>query len=357
MSKRKKTHYGNLVIIASGASLPSRIELMPVGDVLLSDGRGLVATLEAPDEIISKSFLAASGGEVLVIDFDHGIDGLGEKSGRAAGWITGMMAEGNRIMATVEWTDEGRAALEGKSYRFISPVFRVDQKTKRVTHILRAALTNDPAIHDLKMVASKETTEEDGDMNPHLAKMAKALGLDEDADEATITAAVLASLATGSHAEVIMTAAGLTGALTEVAATAIATKITASNISEPDPAKFVPMEAFTDLTAKVAALTTGINGDKTERLVTAAMESGKVSPAMENWAKDYAAKDHVGFTTWLASQPIIVDGNELIPALRPTDDNALTSDERQICAAMGLSHDDYLATKTGKKPEKKETQK
>jgi phage I-like protein len=66
------------------------------------------------------------------------------------------------IQGRVEWTARGAAAFKAKEYRFVSPVFSFDPPagsdesalTGRVKLILRAALTNNPALSDLPAIAA-----------------------------------------------------------------------------------------------------------------------------------------------------------------------------------------------------------
>lgn len=100
------------------------VEIMPTGDFRLAGGdkrAGLALRLDPAeaDRIIAASFANALGQE-LMIDFDHrSMAKQTTADSRAAGWIRAMRIEGERILASVEWTPEGRAALEGRSYRFL----------------------------------------------------------------------------------------------------------------------------------------------------------------------------------------------------------------------------------------------
>ena len=46
-----------------------------------------------------------------------------------AGWITALEVDGARILASVDWTAAGRAAVMTREYRFISPAFNVSAPT------------------------------------------------------------------------------------------------------------------------------------------------------------------------------------------------------------------------------------
>ena len=325
--------------------LPSRIELMPTGELHLDDERGHVGQISDAAGLIQRSMSAAKGG-MLAIDFEHGMDRNGG-DGRAAGWIAGLSLEGDRIMADVEWTAAGEEALRGKIYRFISPTFTVSAGTREAGLILRAGLTNDPAFRELAQVAS---TQEKDTMPQWLKKLAAKVGMPDETDETKIMAAAEAALDQVEHATSIVTAAGLTGPLTATAATAIATKITAAaNPGEPDPAKYAPISVVSALQQDLATLTAQVQGSTAEQLVTAAMQSGKLQPALKDWGLQLATSNPDAFKTFIASATPIVDGGRVTPQGDPlkVDQGVLTASEKIMCSKMGVTEEAFLATKQG----------
>lgn len=84
----------------------------------------------------------------LPIDYEHQTDhaAANGKPAPAAGWITEIEARPDGIFGRVEWTARASAMLAAGEYRYLSPVFQFDTKSREVTHILRAGLTNDPAL-------------------------------------------------------------------------------------------------------------------------------------------------------------------------------------------------------------------
>lgn len=339
------------LIALDADSLPSRIEIMPIGPLSLADVRGMVGQVTDAQALITRTITAAKDGTLMLpIDFAHGLDGLNGADSRAAGWITGLSVESKRIMASVEWSSAGEEALKGRVYRFISPTFTRHPVTREVGLILRAALTNNPALPELAMVAS---TQENNTMPQWLKDLAAKLGMPDETDEGKITAAAGAAIDQVTHAASIVTAAGLTGPLTETAATAIATKITASaTLGEPDPAKFVPIAAVQTLQTNLAALTAQVQGDTAEQLVTAAMQAGKLPPALKDWGLSLAKSDRAGFETFCASATPIIDGKAVTPAGDPTkvDPNVLSTDEKVMCSKMHITEEAFLATKLGTPP-------
>lgn len=339
-------------------TLPSEIDLMPVGDFRLrtKTGRpnGPTARVSNPQAVIAESMrLAASG--MIPIDFDHGLDDGGTKDGRAAGWITGLKVIGEKIVASVQWTASGRAALEGKDYRFISPTFFVNA-AKNVTHIVSAGLTNYPALTQLKILASSK---ENDTMPQWLKDLAAKLGMPDETDEEKITAAANAAVDQNALVAPIIAAAGLTGPLTEAGATAIVTKMTASATGgDPDPSKFVPKAALDEVNTRLAKLQNDVTGNEVSRVVASAMAEGKIPPAQKDWAEKLGQSDLDSLKAYIASAPklVVTDGGQLVGEPPEAKIDELTEDEKMICAATNVSEADFLLTKQGKTPAAKKAE-
>lgn len=325
-------------LAALPAEITDRIELIPVGSFRLKDRRGRkVMTLAARTvaSVIAESFAAATG-HVLPIDFDHRSFGpQGAQDSRAAGWITAMDVEGDRIFASVEWTDDGRRALEGRSYRFVSPVFK-NRPDGTVVLIEGAGLVNNPALPELRQIASK-----DEHMDP-IEQIAELLGLDPEAS-ADIVERVGALCATETQMASIASAAGATG-------DALVTQVCArfSGAPEVDPGKYVPLSAFTDLQTQFASLQGEVSQGRAETALQAARDAGKLTPAMEDWATQLASKDLAEFDRWAASAPSVVNlgTRKLAGQTPPAKTDKLDATERQVASMMGLSQDAFLATRT-----------
>lgn len=90
------------------------------------------------------------------VDFDHkGSQG----DTRAAGWIQDLHVEGDKLKAKVEWTPAGRAAVEGKEYRFTSAEYsssvrsKTTGKTEKKPTLKAVTLTNRPFIDTMDPVS------------------------------------------------------------------------------------------------------------------------------------------------------------------------------------------------------------
>lgn len=162
---------------AEGAAVPDWIHLVPKGTFAArpEDGRGPWSYDDAR-AVIAESFARRHR---IHIDENHSTDTAAKMglSAPARGYITEMEERDTGIWGRVDWTESGRALLSDRSYWGISPVLSYDKLTGRVLAIARAALTNDPAVPDVLALNSTETP----DM--FLTKLAKMLGLPEDASE------------------------------------------------------------------------------------------------------------------------------------------------------------------------------
>ncbi|WNJ89162.1 phage protease [Bosea sp. 685] len=231
--------------------VPEWIHLMPAGTFSGVDGRGPF-TLEAADEVIATSMAAGK----LTVDENHSTDKAAPE-GRPAparGWIVEMQPRADGIWGRVEWTASGRALIEDKAYRGISPVLVAEKEGGRVVKLLRAALTNDP---NLTLTTLHSRTP---DMD-FLSKLRTALGLTADAAEDAVLTAVTShaaiAAAQGKLAEAVGLAADAASAdlLTQVTAhaadagklTAISAHFKAAGL---DLAKLTPTELQTHLQAR-----------------------------------------------------------------------------------------------------------
>lgn len=325
--------------ICAMAALPTapadRIELFPLGEFRLADGRGKLPMRVTDAAQVIATSLALAPGNVLPIDFDHrSFADQGLKDTRAAGWITGMDVEGNRIMAAVEWTTEGRKALEDRSYRFLSPVFK-NRPDGQVVLIEGAGLVNLPALPQLRQLASKETL-----MEP-IAKIAGLLGLSADKPD-DIVARVTALAAAETQLASITAAAKVTGG---DAVTQICAKLEAK---APDPAAFVPKSSFDQLQTQFASLQKDVQSGKVEVALEKAREDGKLTPDLETWATQLASKDLAEFEAWAKVAPVRVDlagQRKLAGRQPPAKTEALDDTERQVASLMGVKETDFLATR------------
>jgi phage I-like protein len=308
------------------AIAPEWVQLTPIGVFQGRDGRGpwRVDGRAAAEKVIAAS-LNYAGAAKPVIDYDHQTDNGVPKGGTApaAGWITTFQARADGIWARVEWTDKARAAIAAKEYRYLSPVFFHDRTTGDVSVIARASVTNSPNLH-IKALASAGAA-----MSDLLQTLIKLLGLPDVSDESAVVAAIRDLKTRGGGDASPATAANHAG------------------FGAVDPALYVPRDVF-----ETAAVE--LNSVKAQRLeehalvkVTAAMQSGKVSPAMRDWALALCRSNPDSFDEFVSRvPPIITPGSQFSTAAGSAavggcGRSALSADQLAVCTAMDLDPQDY----------------
>ena len=134
---------------------PEWIQLLPAGEMQARDGRRW-RLADATAAI--KESLNRSGAIDLPIDYEHQTD-LAQKNGRpapAAGWIKQLVDRAGSIWGQVEWTAKAAEHISQREYRYLSPTF-VHDKSGIVRYIMRAALTNNPALNMPALATTEET--------------------------------------------------------------------------------------------------------------------------------------------------------------------------------------------------------
>lgn len=312
-----------------------RVKLLPIGEVKLRDGRGpYIVRDRAHAELIVAATKAFLGATDFMFDYDHQAlyapkPGVGGRA-IAAGWAPTLTVEDDGIYADVDWTAAATEQLEAREYRYVSPTFTIDPATKLVRHLKNAALVNIPAI-DLAAVAAGSDIGEDMD----LSKIAAALGLGADADEAAIIAAAT-SLTASTGLATVAAAVGL-------GADASADQIAAAIVEQrPDPAKFVPVDQVNGMAAQLATL----NSERADREIAAAMQSGKLVPALKDWALTLFKSDEAKWSDWLKNAPVVVAAGTKLDGNAPKGKATSLTDEEVAAAAMlDMTPEEYLAAK------------
>jgi hypothetical protein len=115
-------------------------------------------------EIEAQRAHLASKGRQPYFDFDHA-------DGPASFWIESFSWKPDGIYAKGEWTQRGKQSVEGKEYRYFSPVFYVDDKhgdpariqCRKGAKANMGALINDPAFHNILPLWAKNASGDAGD--------------------------------------------------------------------------------------------------------------------------------------------------------------------------------------------------
>lgn len=320
------------------------VHICPIGKNHGYDGRGPYV-LKNPQAVIDASKRQIVD---LFIDRDH--ETLFMPRGTkivAAGWIKKMEAREDGIWAFVEWTEKAAEQLEAKEYRYLSPVFKHDPVTGEILSIGHASLTINPNF-ELTAAASADETlnqnqEETKPMEDLLKQLAALLGLAETATQEEVLAAVKARAsevaAASAEASAVREALKLDNKADATAVIAAASAI-AAGTQEPDPKKYVPMSAFTEISDRVAALQKNEQTRSAEEAVSNAVKSRKISPAMKNWALSYASSDLTGFQKYVATAPVIVAASADPEGNPERKSEELPDEIKKLSEQLGVKEED-----------------
>ncbi len=338
--------------------VPTDIQVIPAGHHTTPKG-DFLCDAESSSLILSAF---ANRQNDMVIDYEH--QTLNGSEAPASGWIKAMKGLEDRgadgIWAIgVEWTDKAKAYITNREYRYVSPVFLVRASDRRVVDLFNVALTNQPNIDGMvPMINKRDQQNEEVDMK----KLFKLLGLPETATEGEVCIAVNKLLQSGAMANKVLSTLGLGTEADERAAVSAVTTLkdqaaimtnkdvltalglaTGASVSEAT-ATILAMKqgatALETLSGEVASLRTKLAEKDSNEVVAMAMKSGKITPAQEPWAKEYATRDPKGFEMFIAKAPIVVPIGQVNGGRK---DNGSISDDLQlqINKMMGISTETF----------------
>ncbi|HHF6561437.1 TPA: phage protease [Haemophilus influenzae] len=321
-----------------------RIQLLPYGKFRAADGR--------PTDVEAWYVTDTNGADVvalannqrnpLPIDYEHQIihSLKNGKEAPSAGWMEYFYFTPQGIFADVRWTDKAADYIKNGEYRYISAVFAYDTEGY-VRKIFHAALTNTPALDGMEeamVAASVNLLQEDNPMDKKLlAALCALFALKADASEADITEKVTAlSAAKGDSAvDVLDVYAKLAEKEQSVAALS-------TQVGNPDPAKFVPVEQVAALQADFNALKTSVEADKKEALIKAALSQGKLAPALKDWAQSLSVE---ALSAYLEKAPAMaaLSGEPQAKGDPEQKVVALSAAEQAAARALGMTEAEFMA--------------
>ena len=337
--------------ISVPAEPPAEIPLIPAGTFRGRDGREW--TLGDPAAVIAAS-AALKYPEGFCVDIEHALikdDG----DAPAAGWIGELFVRDGAVWGKVEWTELGANAIQGKTYRGLSPVFLHDA-ANQVVAFANAGLTNK---RNLFLPALNERAQPPE--NSTVIKLAEILGLAKDATEeqiaacATQFAATMAALAAllgvdlkaalalnaeqlkdglakKLGADVLVAVCTKAGVAASVGADAIVSAIQAKGV---DLAQFVPIATYNGVAGELAKL----SGNQVESALTTALNERRIAPAEVDALRAIGTTDMAKLTALLAVRtPILglAPNTEGKPA-----DTALNADEERAREKLGLTPEEW----------------
>jgi len=323
------------------STVPALIQVIPAGRHMTAKGEFLLDARAAG--LVLKSFDEREN--QMVIDYEH--QSLTGGVAPAAGWIRRLMDRGEQgLWAEVEWTPRARQYLGGCEYRYLSPVFLIDEISGRVVKLVNAALTNTPAIDGMVPVtglqeALPERTEKGEDAGKAekdellsikrkeelMQKILDALGLEGSTGEEGILAAISVMReeldVLGESLKRVGSALGLEPSVegSELEGTVLAMRHAAD-------------EAET--------LRLRLENQEAHGLVAMAMKEGKVSPAQREWAMSYALRDAGSFRVFAAKAPVVVPLVEMGNGLDVGTKAKVCPVQEDVNRALGLSQEKFV---------------
>ncbi len=301
------------------------VHLLPSGQFQGRDGRG-PWQLSDPDRVVLATQQYA-GKNLLPVDYEHQID-LAEKNGQpapAAGWVEGLEVRSDGIWGLVEWTDKAIDFLRSKEYKYLSPVMQ-HTKDGKIIRILRAALTNNPALEMTALAKAEDNMNDNDNSNsqsaePDLSELIQLLGLEENATLADVSEALKKLLTT-------------------------------QNSSKPDPAQYVPLGEFKQVVEDLQAAT--------EHTVLAkvddAINNHLLPPKLREWGVSMCRHDAQAFDEFVGSIKTIYGFIQTCQTDRLTAEERALLDEPyerktgtvEIYDSLGLSQADVEKYGEGK---------
>jgi len=339
----------------AAAESVGRIQLLPFGEFASRDGRpgpGRKWRLtDAQGLKIATALNAIAAQTPIVIDYEHATLIAVPKGeiAPAAGWMNRFeWLNGQGLFSDVDWTPKAKASIDNKELRYISPVITSDPNTDEVTGVAFAALTNFPGllgmdeakvVSALNAFAATLTQPEKNLMDR--TQLIALLGLAATATDADITNAITALRAKPGIPGALVTALGLPATADETAALSAVQSLRTGSAQT--------LDAVSQLTTQVAALTTQLNEGKLTTLVDGAIAAGKFGPAHRDMLLNQGRTD-------FAALSAVIDKTAVIPGLlgqaagageqldKKVPVTALSANQVLIAQKLGISNEDYLKT-------------
>ncbi len=298
------------------AHVPDWIMLLPVGpEITGRDGR--TWRLDDPQALVEAFH---QGGVDLPIDLEHSTELKGPEGdpAPAVGWIKAVEVRDGAVWGRVDWTNEGKIRVAEREYRYTSPVFVYDKKSKQIVKLTSVGLTNQPNLH-LQALNRHQPTEEDIMLKKLLAK----LGLAENATEDQALNAI-ATLQNDLEA--------------------------ARNRAEtPSLDKFVPRADYDQALNRASTAEQKLAEVEAEKLETAinsevdaALKAGKITPATRGFYVAMCRQDGglEQFRKFVEAAPTVADPSGLDNKDIDEGGKALNAEQQRIADLFGNSAED-----------------
>lgn len=313
-----------------GTTLPTEFRLFKSGKNKTSKGDLVYSKQSAVDCAEYQEEL----GRDCVIDYEHAslnassaIDPA--RAGEAAGFFRVEPREDGLYAANVSWVDDAAARLTARKFRYFSPVVYFDPKTKEITGIFNAALTNNPATRDQEPLVASTTTADIAPEIPPMKNLLVALALAVDATEADALSRV-EKLKTENT--LLLAATGKT-TVAEASGTIAAWKAGADKAAE--------------LSTKLEALEGATKKFEVEAIVKKAVEEKRAAPAQVEVLTRMGLRDVAELKAFLEASPKLLGEPAKQAAAGAGGDTlaSLSAEEKAILKQTGIDPAEYLKSK------------
>lgn len=353
------------------ADVPREIQILPRGqapDYIVQSAKGpFVVDDEAVRLILANHAVLQND---MVIDYEHQTY-TGDEA-PAAGWIKGLQDRAAAgIWGAIEWTERALGYLQRKEYRYLSPVVYVRKSDNRAVYLESAALTNLPAIDGMVPIVNKREVKGEPMVVKYLEKLLTKLRLSATATEDEIAAALdklpteqkpagyrekllarlqLSATATDAEIEAALDKLSSPGQVTEVKIENKAAglpKSTLAMLGLPETATATEVNAKLMALSAVgtfgnAALVEKLKTQEEDELIRQALTAGKITPAMEAWARQQIQTDVEAFRLYLKTAPALVPLDKIVTDKTPAKAVELDEAQRSINKQMGISDEDFV---------------
>jgi len=351
--------------------LDAKGEIPAVVPLLSPDAKGMVRTLKGDllfDEAAQKSVLAkaADWGNDYCFDYGHAM--LSPAPGsrpadneEAAGWYRLAIDGTNLVTQGLSWIPDAADRLKARKIRYVSPAVRFDQKTRRVTEFINAALTNLPATKGMRPLVASRTNEPAPQETSMLKSLLSLLGLSSAATEDDALAQI-ASLAAfkkelvalsgkASAEEILSEARGWKTASAEVQELkkevfALSGKTTPAEVLEDVKRWKDHSSAHAKLLGKQEEKKAKKAKKKLKKMVAKAIDNGQLPPSLKEKALELGRKSGVEFLEeFLSTFKKIEREPDTEKPGEKGDGKELSKEEKEVCAQLGLKEDAFKAIK------------
>jgi phage I-like protein len=332
-----------MILKELAGTAPAEFQVLPEGKIEVAGEDPIYMDEAAAEEVIAAF---KTRGNDMLIDYEH--QSLADGQTPAAGWIKVLSWKGQEgLWAVVEWTKKAKEYLESKEYRYFSPVMLLGGQDRRVKMLVNVALTNTPAMNNLKPLVAKWHQVSKTTVNQHekedtiMKKLKELLCLADNVAEAKIEEAVTLLVNKARDLETQVTGLVACKELLE----ALGAK---ANAGKDEVIRIVaslkaPGDVAVKLSHEVAELKQKIAAMEQTDLVQIALKDGKTSPEeLDKWGRNLALKNPEQFKLIVLSRPagsvIPVDG--IIVA---KDQTGVVSDDvqKQVNRMLGVDDETF----------------